>query len=222
MTTDPNADLIQFILPPNETDAANLLFGVPRPIRTTGNQTVTTFTAEMYNAVTPYRLPYRVVHDPDLPLRMITALRSILQNTQPINITKISHYWEVYRDFEQTFVTNGSEAQIKDLSNKLLDVVCGCFKTISKNQRIKHESEFSRDGHVKTDHAILTTDAAAVEDWQPVVIVEDKAMSVMDSHLGDLLSLSPDTFRVTTQLNWERAPSIVAKVRAFLAYQTLP
>jgi hypothetical protein len=204
-------NLAQFLLPPNEIDAANLLFGIPRPIRTTGNPTVTTFTTSLHNAANKHRLPYRVVHNPDFPLKMIIALRSILQNTQPVNISKVDHYWEVYRDFEQTFVTNGSESQIKDLSSKLLDVVCGCFKTINKNQPIKHESEFKRDGPVKTDHAILTTDATA-DQWEPVTIVEDKAISVMDFHLPDLLSISPDTFRATTQLNWENAPSIVAKV----------
>jgi hypothetical protein len=213
MTADPNLpDLTRFLLPPTEIDAANILFGIPRHIRTTGNMTVTTFTTSLYNATNKHRLPYRVVHDPALPLNMINALRSILQNKPPVNISKVTRYWEVYRDFEETFVTNGSEADIKDLSYELLRVVCGCFKTTDKNQLIKHESEFRRDGPVKTDHAILTTETAADQDWEPVIIVEDKAISVMDFHLGDLLSISQGTFRATEQLNWEGAPSIVAKV----------
>jgi hypothetical protein len=220
MTTTVDAtppDLTQFLLPLNENDTANNFVGIPRPLKTRGDKTTTTTTTGLYNAANPYRLPHRMVHNPDLPLKMINALQSILQNNaQHVNITKVGQYWAVYRDFEKEFETNGSEAEIKELSSKLLDVICGCIKAINDNQRIKHKGEYRRDGPVKTDHAILTTDAAENEEnavWDPVIIVEDKATSVMASHLKALLEIPPDTFRTTRQMNWEKAPSIVAKVR---------
>jgi hypothetical protein len=203
-------NLTEFLLPPNEVDAADLLFGIPRPIRTTRKKTGATSTASLYNAVDPYRLPYRIVHNPELPFKMVTALRSTLENnTQPVNIRKVTRDWESYQDFEQRFVTNGSEAEIKDLSYELIRVLCTCFEVINSNQRIKHRGEIERDVQVKTDHAIITT---GDDNWEPVIIIEDKAMSVMNFHLEDLISISPNTFRMTSQLNWEKAPSIVAKV----------
>jgi hypothetical protein len=217
MASDPNLpipDLTRFLLPSNEIDAVNLLFAIPRPIRTTSKKVATTSTTSLYNAVDPYRLPYRIVHNPELPFKMVTALRSTLEkNTQPVNIRKVTRDWESYRDFEQRFVTNGSEAEIKDLSYELIRVLCTCFEAINSNQRIKHRGEIERDAQVKTDHAILTTGSPGDDDWEPVIIVEDKAMPVMNFHLEDLLSISPKTFRMTRQLNWEKAPSIVAKVR---------
>lgn len=213
MATDPNLDFTQFLLPPNEIDATNPLFGIPRPIRTTSKKVANTSTTSLYNAVDSYRVPYRVVHNPGLPFKMVTALRSTLQkNTLPVNIRKVAGDWESYRDFERRFMTNGSEAEIKDLSYELIRVLCTCFEVINSNQRIKHRGEIERDAQLKTDHAILTTNSPGDGDWEPVVIVEDKAMSVMNFHLEDLLSNSPNIFRMTRQLNWEKSPSIVAKV----------
>ena len=50
---------------------------------------------------------------------------------------------------------------------------------------------------------------------EPLVLVEDKSISVMESHLLNLLNIPQDLFRRTEQWNWEGAFSIIAKVNLY-------
>jgi hypothetical protein len=144
---------------------------------------------------------------------MIEALRPILNESQPGDLTDIAVTWYAHRITERS-KTNGAEAEITQTSFDLLKVVCHSVSNLKSPRRAEQQPQHTTDGQVKVDH-ILHWDGLK----EPVVLIEDKSKSVMEAHLPRLLAVTPDIFRHTGQWSWEGALSIIAKVQSLIIIQ---
>jgi hypothetical protein len=213
MTTD--FDLSEFLLPSNHNDPADLRHGIPQVLKFgPGPITTSTSTVPLHHATQPHRLPYRVIHDPNLPSRMVKALRSILNESTPLDLRPLTVTWHAHRITERPSKTNGAEAGITQTSFDLLKVVCHSVSSLKSPRRAEQQPQHTTDGQVTVDH-ILHWDGLK----EPVVLIEEKSTSVMEAHLPRLLAVTPDIFRRTGQSNWEGALSIIAKVKSLIIIQ---
>jgi hypothetical protein len=217
MATTPTFDLTEFLLPSGNN--VNHLHAIPLPLRIipgTPASSRSKRTAAINNAYNERRLPLHIAHEPQLPSRMINALRTILQESTLVDPDPIRLAWQhSYKSYENKLFTTGTEAKLKQFSFKLSEFATACVDEIASPKCAVVDPEHkSTDGIVTTDHALLWVSHNGTS--PPLVLIEDKSIAVMGAHLGHLLSMPCDLFRSTSQTSWEGAPSIVAKVIGFL------
>jgi hypothetical protein len=217
MATTPTFDLTEFLLPSGNN--VNYIYAIPLPLRIipgTPASSRSKRTAAINNAYNERRLPLHIAHEPQLPSRMINALRTILQESTPVDAERLRSVWEFgYKLYEDKLLTTGTEAKLKQFSLKLSEFATACVDKIASPKSVVVEPEHkSTDGIVITDHALVWAPPNVT--LPPLVLIEDKSIAVMGAHLGHLLSMPCDLFRSTSQTSWEGAPSIVAKVIGFL------
>jgi hypothetical protein len=91
MTTTHDFDLYEFLLPSNHNDPADSQQGIPQVLKFRQDSTLNnTSTAPLHFATQLHRLPFRVIHDHNLTSRMSEALRPILNENKPSNLSDIS------------------------------------------------------------------------------------------------------------------------------------
>ena len=78
---------------------------------------------------------------------MVTALRSILRQSTPANLTAVAIAWPAYRLLEETSLTNDTEADIAQVSYELLKIVCYCVNSLKSPQIAEQlPQDLTKDG----------------------------------------------------------------------------
>lgn len=224
-TMDTTEAWIKFLIPPKDDIKNSDFHCVLSPLILDTNRacSVSTSTTGFEGTGCEHKLPYRVVKDDTLHLRMISCLRNHLQAVPAPQMSELRVRYPVFRkDERKKKRTTGAESDIKLLSNYYIDLVsciAECFQ--EDNMEVRHFTEHrSYDGKMAVDHALWwmpeespVPNQTALREPQPLILIEDKSLSVMTHHGKALATMESSEFQEEEEWEFKGADSIVAKVR---------